>query len=112
MISLCSQFSTVIIDGKLLQILIWLLQFVIDLLVSSIKMSYTSKASTNTSKTVSSPLSSTVWIGNIGNDLSEQEVLDFAASVGKVIKFDFMYHDGKEAKLPRGYAFATYCGKL
>ena len=75
-------------------------------------MSYTSKASTNTSKTVSSPLSSTVWIGNIGNDLSEQEVLDFAASVGKVIKFDFMYHDGKEAKLPRGYAFATYCGKL
>lgn len=75
-------------------------------------MSYTSKASTNTSKTASSPLSSTVWIGNIGNDLSEQEVLDFAASVGKVIKFDFMYHDGKEAKLPRGYAFATYCGNL
>ena len=75
-------------------------------------MSYTSKTSSNTSKTVSSPLSSTVWIGNIGNDLSEQEVLDFAASVGKVIKFDFMYHDGKEAKLPRGYAFATYCGNL
>ena len=75
-------------------------------------MPYTSKPSSNPSKTISSPISSTVWIGNIGHDSSEKEVLDFAASIGKIIKFDFMYHDGKEASLPRGYAFATYCGKV
>lgn len=74
-------------------------------------MPYTSNPSTNTSKVTSSQISSTVWIGNIGNDLDEQSVLEFAASAGKIIKFDFMYHDGKEANVPRGYAFATYCGK-
>lgn len=73
------------------------------------KMPYTSKPSTNPSGVTSTQLSSTVWIGNIGNDLGEQEVLDFASSAGKIIKFDFMYHDGKEANVPRGYAFATYC---
>ena len=75
-------------------------------------MPYTSKPSTNPSGVTSTQLSSTVWIGNLGNDLGEQEVLDFAASAGKIIKFDFMYHDGKEANVPRGYAFATYCGKI
>ena len=73
-------------------------------------MPYPSKPSTNTTKTTSNPISSTVWIGNIGHDSGEKEVLDFAASIGKITKFDFMYHDGKEANMPRGYAFATYCG--
>jgi RNA recognition motif-containing protein len=75
------------------------------------KMPYTSKPQTNATRTTGSPISSTVWIGSISPDSSEQEVLDFAATIGKVIKFDFMYHDGKAGNLPRGYAFATYCGK-
>ena len=74
-------------------------------------MPYTSKPQTNATRTIGSPISSTVWIGNISPNSTEQEVLDFAATIGKVIKFDFMYHDGKEGNLPRGYAFATYCGK-
>ena len=74
-------------------------------------MPYTSKPQTNATKTIGSPISSTVWIGNISPNSSEQEVLDFAASIGKILKFDFMYHDGKAGNLPRGYAFATYCGK-
>ena len=75
-------------------------------------MPYTSKPQTNATKTIGSPISSTVWIGNISPNSSEQEVLDFAASIGKILKFDFMYHDGKAGNLPRGYAFATYCGKI
>ena len=62
-------------------------------------------------KTTSTPISSTVWVGNISSNASEQQVLDLAATIGKVIKFDFMYHDGKGGNLPRGYAFVTYCGK-
>ena len=63
------------------------------------------------SNTKSSPISSTVWMGNISTDSSEKDVLDLATTIGKVIKFDFMYHDGKEGNIPRGYAFVTYCGK-
>ena len=74
-------------------------------------MPYTSKPQASSTKTTSTPISSTVWVGNISSNASEQQVLDLAATIGKVIKFDFMYHDGKGGNLPRGYAFVTYCGK-
>ena len=74
-------------------------------------MPYTSKPQNSSTKTTSTPISSTVWVGNISSNASEQQVLDLAATIGKVIKFDFMYHDGKGGNLPRGYAFVTYCGK-
>ena len=74
-------------------------------------MPYTPKPQASSTKSTSTPISSTVWVGNISSNASEQQVLDLAATIGKVIKFDFMYHDGKGGNLPRGYAFVTYCGK-
>ena len=74
-------------------------------------MPYTSKPQASSTKSTITPISSTVWVGNISSNASEQQVLDLAATIGKVIKFDFMYHDGKGGNLPRGYAFVTYCGK-
>ena len=76
-----------------------------------LNMPYTSKPQASSTKSTSTPISSTVWVGNISSNASEQQVLDLAATIGKVIKFDFMYHDGKGGNLPRGYAFVTYCGK-
>ena len=74
-------------------------------------MPYTPKSRGNTTRTASSPISSTVWIGNISHNSTEYEVLKLAETIGKVVKFDFMYHDGQAGTLPRGYAFVTYTGK-
>ena len=73
-------------------------------------MSCTSKTQSN-SKPAGNPISSTVWIGNISSKATEYQVLKLAESIGKVVKFDFMYHDGQAGTLPRGYAFVTYTGK-
>ena len=76
-------------------------------------MSNSSKSQANPSKPSSSnPLSSTVWIGNISSKATEYQVLRLAESIGKVVKFDFMYHDSQSGTLPRGYAFVTYSGKV
>ena len=74
-------------------------------------MSNTPKPQPHATKVASNPISSTVWIGNISPNATEYEVLKLAESIGKVVKFDFMYHDGQAGTVPRGYAFVTYCGK-
>ena len=74
-------------------------------------MPYTPKPQNIASRTASNPISSTVWIGNISSNSTEEEVLKLAETIGRVVKFDFMYHDVQATTLPRGYAFATYSGK-
>ena len=74
-------------------------------------MPYTPKQHTSATRTGSSPISSTVWLGNISPNSTEYQVLKLAETIGKVVKFDFMYHDGQAGTLPRGYAFVTYSGK-
>jgi len=91
--------------------------------------SSSSSSGNSTAASSQNRLSPTVWIGNISSRASEYQVLKLVEKIGKVERFDFMYHGGSglstsssssaqsgsnssssssSSRTPRGYAFVTY----